>query len=147
MFRSILIPVDLSKKSGSAVSAASGLGDPATTTLHLLHVIETVEGVSYDEMEGFYSTLRERAEQVLNGWAAELAGKGFTVQRELVFGKRAPEIVRFASNEGCDLIVLTSHTVDPGRSGEGFGTISHQVAVLGRCSVLLVRPPDSDPEL
>jgi universal stress protein A len=147
MFRSILIPVDLSQKSGDAVRVASRLGDPTATTLHLLHVIETVEGVSYEEMEGFYATLRERAEQALNGWATELAGKGFTVRRELVFGKRAPEIVRLASNEGCDLIVLASHAVDPGLPGERFGTISHQVALLARCSVLLTRTSGSDPEL
>jgi hypothetical protein len=38
-----------------------------------------------------------------------------------------------------DLIVLTSHPLEPDRPGGGWGTISYQVAVFADCPVLLVK--------
>ena len=65
--------------------------------------------------------------------------RGFSVRREIVFGKRAPEIVRYATDESCDLVVVTSHRIDPERPTGSLGTISHQVALVAPCPVLLVR--------
>ncbi len=139
MFRRILVPIDLSEKNRIAVETAADLAQPDSTTLTLLHVIETIQDVPFEEIEDFYQTLRERAEESIGGWAAELTGKGLEVRREIVFGKRGPEILRYADEQKCDLVILTSHRLDPERPGGGFGTISHQVALLAGCPVLLMR--------
>ena len=139
MFRDILVPVDLSEKNQVSVRAAAELADPATASVTLLHVIETIQDVPFDEIEDFYQTLRERAEESIGRWAEELTEKGFRIRREIVFGKRGPEILRYADEQQCDLIVLTSHRVDQERPSGSFGTISHQVALLAPCPVLLMR--------
>lgn len=139
MFREILIPVELSERSRLAVETAARMAQPGAATIRLLHVIETIQGASFDELEGFYGTLRERAEAALAQWASWISGKGLQVRSDIVFGRRAAEILRFAAKEPCDLIVLSSHTIEPEHLREGFGTISHQVALFARCPVLLVR--------
>lgn len=139
MFQNILVPVDLSERNQVSVRAAAELADPATASVTLLHVIETIQDVPFDEIEDFYQTLRERAEESIGRWAAELTEKGLRIRREIVFGKRGWEILRYAEEQRCDLIVLTSHRVDQERPTANFGTISHQVALLAPCPVLLMR--------
>ena len=81
MFRNILVPVDLSEKNQMAVQAAADLSDPATASVTLLHVIETIQDVPFEEIEDFYRTLRERAQESIGKWAAELTAKGLRIQR------------------------------------------------------------------
>lgn len=139
MFRHVLIPADLTDKPGRAVDAVIGLLGPGSTRVSLLHVIETIQDVEFEEIEDFYRQLRTRAETAVEHWAKPLVEKGFRVEREIVFGSRGVEILRFADTQSCDLIVLASHTVEPGHEALGLATLSHQVAVLTRSSVLLVR--------
>jgi len=139
MFRKILVPVDLSDKNRGAVEKAAELASQSGGELTLLHVIETIQDVPREELEDFYATLEEKARASLESWRSEFAGKGLDVQQDVAFGRRAPEIVREAERRGADLIVLTSHAVDRDHPVRSLGTISHQVAVMAGCAVLLVR--------
>lgn len=139
MFETILIPVDLTDKSRVAVDAVAGLADPERASIHLLHVIETIQDVPFEELDAFYASLRKRAERAVNRWADELGERGFRVERDIAFGRRGPEIVRHAEDRACDLIVLASHPYDREQPGRGVGTLSHQVALLAPCPVLLMR--------
>ena len=49
------------------------------------------------------------------------------------------EILRFASEFGADLIVLSSHRFDPERAAASWGTISYKVGLVSPCPVLLMR--------
>lgn len=139
MFRNLLVPIDLSDKHHRAIQVAADMANAFGATVHLLHVTEQVEGAGDDELEEFYTTLRERAARALERMRAEFAERGVEPECEIRLGKRGPEIVSFAEQMGCDLIVLTSHTVDPEQPGRGFGTLSHQIALIASCPVLLVR--------
>lgn len=138
MFRHVLVPVDLSERGERGVQRARELVGKGETSLTLLHVIETIEGVPESELEDFYARLREKAEETLGIWADRLGGDG-RVRHEIRLGRRSREIVAYAREQDVDLIVLTSHAIDPERPGEGLGTISHRVALLAPCSVLLLR--------
>ena len=138
MFRNILVPVDLSDKARIAVDAARDLARADGTSVHLLHVIETIRGVDFEEAREFYEGLEKRAEQAIERWVRELPGS-LQIERQISFGRRAQEIVRYAEESACDLIVLASHPLDPERPGGGLGTLSHQVALGARCPVLLMR--------
>jgi len=138
MYRRILLPLDLSAEHGPAFEAAGSLIEESGTLL-LLHVIESVAGLADDETADFYAPLRSRAREQLADWARALEGHGARVQTELRTGKRGPAVVRYAVEERCDLIAITSRPADPERPGWGFGTTSHQVALMAPCSVLLVR--------
>ncbi len=139
MYRNILIPVDLSEKNALAVETAQRLADPQAGAITLLHVIETLRDVPFEEMEDFYRELGEQAERTLARWTEALTERGFAAQQAILFGQRSPEIVRFAATQQIDLIVLRSHVLDRAHPAESFGTLSHQVALLAPCSVLLVR--------
>ena len=64
---------------------------------------------------------------------------GKTVDQQITYGNRAREIVSHADEHGTDLIVLASRQLDPEQPEKTWTSISHQVAVLARCPVLLVK--------
>jgi nucleotide-binding universal stress UspA family protein len=148
MYRHVLVPVDLTDVNRIAVEAASKLAQ-GKAKVTLLHVVETLADSDFEELEDFYAKLRARAETAMERWHSELAAAGVEAdveivfghraREEIVFGHRAREILGFANESDCDLIVLTSHRVDREHPKGGLGTISHQVALLADCAVLLVR--------
>lgn len=141
MFRKILIPVDFTEKNEAALQAAlEVIGGNDEAEIHLLHVIETIEHVEYDEMKDFYRGLEIRAEAKLARLEERSREAGTArVYHDLQVGKRAEAIVRFAEDRGMDLIVLSSHKVDRDHPALGWGTISYRIAIVARCPVLLVK--------
>jgi nucleotide-binding universal stress UspA family protein len=61
------------------------------------------------------------------------------LRSQVTFGKRVAEIVRFARQNRSELIVMSSHKPDVENPAQSWDTISHRVAVLAPCSVLLVK--------
>jgi nucleotide-binding universal stress UspA family protein len=144
MFRNILVPVDFTLKNEAALNtaidlarAASGGTDPARVTL--LHVIETIEHVEFEEMESFYRGLETRATAKLFGMEERFKTAGIPVYHEILYGKRAEAIVNHAEERGMDLIVLSSHKVDRDHPALSVGAISYRIAIVARCPVLLVK--------
>jgi len=138
MFERILVPVDLTEKNRRSVEHARDLLDEEGE-LTLLHVIEELEDIPFEELEDFYRRLEQRATEGLAQLAELVSGTVGDVRREVVYGKRAREIVRFAEQQDSDLIVLGSHPVDPEHPGESWYTLSYQVAIFARCPVLLMK--------
>jgi hypothetical protein len=58
---------------------------------------------------------------------------------EVRLGNRAREIVRFASDSGSDLIVLTAPNFDPENPAQGWGSMAWRVTLLSPCPVLLAK--------
>jgi nucleotide-binding universal stress UspA family protein len=147
MFRNVLVPVDFTLKNEAALNTALELAlgrtrsadgaEPARITL--LHVIETIEHVEFEEMQGFYRGLETRAAAKLYGMEERFKAAGVPVYHEIVYGKRAEAIVHHAEERGMDLIVLSSHQVDRDHPALGVGTISYRIAIVARCPVLLVK--------
>ena len=139
MFQNILVPVDLTEKNRPAILTAIDLADPEKGTVRLLHVVETIQGTEFDEFDDFYGKLHEKATTTLEDWARNLGSTTREIQVSVVLGHRSTEIIDFAKDKGCDLIVMTSHKVDEQRPSGGIGTISHRVALLAGCPILLLR--------
>jgi nucleotide-binding universal stress UspA family protein len=138
MFRKILVPVDFTEKNEAALSSAIEIagGEGAVT---LLHVIETIEHIEFDEMADFYRGLETRATARLFAMEERFQGAGIRVRHDILYGKRAETIVRFAEEHGMDLMILSSHKVDRDHPALGWGTISYRIAIIARCPVLLVK--------
>lgn len=140
MFRKLLVPVDFTEKNeaalGSAVEIASGSEGAQVT---LLHVIETIEHIEFEEMGDFYRGLEARAAARLFQMEEKLKTSGVRVRHEVVYGKRAEAIVRYAEEHETDLMILSSHKVDRDHPALGWGTISYRIAIVARCPVLLVK--------
>lgn len=139
MFKRILVPVDLTEKNRAAVDAASSLALEGGATVTLVHVVETIADAPFEELEDFYSRLERKAHERLREWVEELVSDGVDARQLTAFGRRSEEILRTAEEEGADLIVLSSHPVEPESGGRGWGTLSYKVALLARCPVLLVK--------
>jgi nucleotide-binding universal stress UspA family protein len=139
MFQRILVPVDLTEKSLSGVERAFELARQNRADVTLLHVIETVEHIAFDEMKAFYDRLEKSAREGLKDCAERYEHEGLKVDEVIVYGHRNKEIVDYAVANRIDLIVLASHRIDPDRPGYDWSTISYAVAILAPCPVLLVK--------
>jgi nucleotide-binding universal stress UspA family protein len=143
MFRKILVPVDFTDKNEAALSAAlqtASHADPGQRgEVELLHVIETIEHIGFEEMADFYRGLETRASAKLFALEDRFREAGIEVRHEILYGKRAETIVHHAEAREADLIVLSSHKVDRDHPALGWGSISYRIAIVARCPVLLVK--------
>jgi nucleotide-binding universal stress UspA family protein len=106
--------------------------------IHLLHVIETIPGLSVEDEPEFYGRLEKRAAEHLASLSAPLRDKASDFEADVIYGPRAKGILDEAERIGADLVVIQSHRVG-GERGHGLGTLSHQVGLFAPCPVLLVR--------
>jgi nucleotide-binding universal stress UspA family protein len=140
MFRKLLVPVDFTEKNEAALSSAAEIASGSEgAQATLLHVIETIEHIEFEEMADFYRGLEARAAARLFQMEEKLKAAGVRVRHEVVYGKRAETIVRYAEEHGTDLMILSSHKVDRDHPALGIGTISYRIAIVARCPVLLVK--------
>jgi nucleotide-binding universal stress UspA family protein len=139
MFQRILVPVDLTQKSLAAVEAAHELAKQFQSDVTLLHVIETIEHVTFDEMKEFYARLEKSARAGLREFSERFVASGLAVQPEVIYGHRTQDIVAFAIKNRADLIVMASHRIDPDRPGHDWSSISYAVAIMAPCPVLLAK--------
>lgn len=146
MFHKILVPVDFTEKNEAALRVAvesagpkAEGGEDSASEVTLLHVIEIIEHIDFQEMEGFYRGLEARATAKMFALEERFRAAGARVRHEVVFGKRAETIVRYAEEHDADLIVLSSHKVDREHPALGWGSISYRIAIVANCPVLLVK--------
>lgn len=139
MFKHILVPVDFTEKNDAALSVARQLALQHKAILSLLHVIEKVDIAEDEQIRSFYDDLRDRADTNMDQMADRLGEAGVEAQREILFGHRGSEIVRFAMEHEVDLVVLSSHKVSLESAASDWDTLSYQASVFCQCSVLLVK--------
>src|SRR5215471_7206151 len=105
MFQKILLPIDLSDRHTRAVETAGQLASRSDGEVVLLHVIEVIPGFSIDEEKTFYGRLEKLA--------AVLKQRHVRWRQEILLGHRGAETVRYARENGFDLIIVTAPPVDP----------------------------------
>jgi nucleotide-binding universal stress UspA family protein len=138
MFHTVLVPSDLTARTTNALDLACRIASADGARVIMLHVIETIDGLSKSEMKPFYNKLERNARAKMTSLARR-APKGVGIGHLITFGKRAEEIVRVADEEKADLLVLPSHRVDPSMPGRDWGTISYKVGILAPCAVMLIK--------
>jgi universal stress protein A len=138
-FHHLLVPADLTERTEKALQVADTLAVSDTSRITLVHVIETIEGMRFDELRPFYRRLEKKALTAMTRLASRVVEGGAHVESAVVYGRRAEEIVNFAVAHDVDLIVLASHRVNPSRVNRDWGTISYKVGILAQCPVLLVK--------
>jgi nucleotide-binding universal stress UspA family protein len=138
-FQHILVPLDFTDKNQAALGIAFELASQNRASVTLLHVIEKIENVPDAELKPFYAQITSRAETELERRAQRFADAGIRIDRKVLYGKRLVEIVRDSRERKVDLIVMSSHKVDPAAADQSQGTLSYQVCILCDCPVLLVK--------
>ena len=138
-FRHILVPTDLTERTEKALELAGQLASHAAARVTLLHVIETIPGLSFGEVKPLYDRLERNARKAMESLMRRGGEEGPAVSPVIVEGRRAEAIVKYAAANEVDLIVLASHRVKPSRVDRDWGTMSYKVGILAQCPVLLVK--------
>jgi nucleotide-binding universal stress UspA family protein len=139
MFTHLLVPIDLSARHGQALRIALELARHHGARVTLLHVIQRLADTEPGELRDFYRRLAGTSQRRLERAARRFVRAGLAVRTEVRIGEPAVDIVRMARSRKADLIVMTSHAVEPRRPGGGWGTVSYKVGALCRCPILLVK--------
>jgi universal stress protein A len=139
MFQNILVPVDLTDRHQRALEIAANLARQNGGQVTLLHVIELIQGLPMEEEKTFYQRLERKARAYLDRLCRTLEEQKVPFDVEILFGDRAQEIIRHATQSGTNLIVLTSRRIDMDHPGPGWGALSFKLSLLSQCPILLVK--------
>jgi nucleotide-binding universal stress UspA family protein len=139
--RTILHPTDFSDYSDHAFRLACSLAHDYGARLVVLHVAELPvmvggEGVLVLPRAVDLEPLREQLAQI------EPEDPRVDVERQIVVGEAAAEILRVAAEIKCDLIIMGTH----GRRGLRrlvMGSVAEKVVRTAPCPVLTVKTPHS----
>jgi nucleotide-binding universal stress UspA family protein len=143
-YSKILIPIDFSEYSEEALRQACDLARRFDSELHLLHVLDSVVPLAKTTTEfqhiyrAFMASRSAEAEQSLRSLPPRSLGPK-PVVRNVLIGNPAVEIVKYADDNGIELIVMGTH----GRTGFKAwmaGSVAERVVRFAHCPVLVVRP-------
>ncbi len=143
MFRRIVLPVDLSDRHEVALGLAARLCQPGEGEIVLLHVVETIPGLSEEEERPFYARLERAARAHLEKLGRRLGEKQARWRSVVCLGPRVERIAEFARQEQSDLVVVTTPPADTGSLRAGLASLSFRIGLVAPCPVLLVRASES----
>jgi nucleotide-binding universal stress UspA family protein len=145
--KTILVPSDFSECSEAALRYGLELARKFGATLHVLHVIQDPATQPW-AAEGFGAPMMDVVEQWQKDARERLAQSIPSEDRAravvtCAIASPCPEILRYASANEIDLIVMGTH----GRSGVThmlLGSIAEKVVRRAPCPVLTVRHPEHE---
>jgi nucleotide-binding universal stress UspA family protein len=145
--RSILCPIDFSEASAGALRYAAAIADHFAARLIVLSVEDPLLTQAADLGTGVLWTPEEGRREI-----EQFAAKTFdadppssaTLEYEAVVGKPAPEILRFAAERACDLLVISTHGLTGFRK-LFFGSTTERVLRETTRPVLITPPVDPGP--
>lgn len=137
----ILVPTDFSGPAREATDYALELVRVFDASITLFHVIE--DPVVYIPALGGYAPqpreLEDFSDVALGEWVVATDAPEITIHREWKHGHPVSAILEFATEHGCDLIVMGTH----GRGMVGhmlIGSVAERVVRRAGCPVLTVHP-------
>lgn len=142
-FKTILVPVDFSWASKSALREAIVLGKEFSSKLVLLHVIKdlpiTSDYVSlYTSASSVFDKMKDKALLDIKKWAALAKASGVRTEVITRLGEPFLEIIKIAKAKRVQLIVMGTH----GRTGLEhvlIGSVAERVVRKAPCPVLTVK--------
>lgn len=143
--KKILFPTDFSEGSAYAVPYALDLAKKYGAKLYVIHVVYDIVRttgwyVPHVNAEEMYRSMEENAVKELKKYCEEDL-KGYSpVESAALKGIPHEEILKFASENKADLIVMGTHS----RKGFDriiFGSTAERVVRYSRCPVITVGPP------
>lgn len=139
MIRRILVPLDGSALSESALPQALAVAKAFGSEIVVLRIQETRDGRAGELVDSVSWRLgRAEAGSYVRAVAERLCGQGARARSAVAEGDAAEEILKLIREQAADLVVLSSH----GRSGaDGFslGSVCQKVLSRAGTSVLVVR--------
>ncbi len=147
LFNRILVPLDGSERGEAALPYVVELTRQLASEIILFRVVEpgrqvhSARGLEYIAFKDLnMDSMKIKAQEYLDGVSSELAGTKAAVRCEVRVGNCAQEIIKFADEAGCRLIVMSSH----GHSAiEAWihGSVTYKILQASNQSVMLVPSP------
>lgn len=143
-FKKIIYATDFSESSQQAAPYAAELAKRYGAKVYVVHVLYDIAKASgwyvpHASTDELYADMEKEAKKQLHRAVAEDLRGHEAVEYVVLKGVPDEEIVRFADEQGADVIVISTH----GRRGLDrvlFGSTSEKVVRHARCPVLTVRP-------
>lgn len=138
MYDNILLPTDGSAGMAAVIEHAQELAKVHGATLHVLYVANTAALADLpmeSSWEGVSSALRNQGEEAVES-VREQVGE-LPIETAIVDGSPSKEIVSYAEETGCDVIVMGTH----GRSGVNrllLGSVAERVVRSAPMPVLTI---------
>jgi nucleotide-binding universal stress UspA family protein len=144
--KKILFPTDFSEGSEVAAPYALDLAKHYGARLYLLHVVYDItrnaawyaSQINADEL---YREMEGNASEELTRWHEKFFPGYENLEEDVVLGAPYEDILRFASDNEVDLIVMSSHS-RKGLDRVLFGSTVSKVVKHAHCPVLTVRIPE-----
>lgn len=140
----ILVPIDFSASSRTALEMAADLAAHFHAGLVLLHVIPMFTSSTLPDFvpeTKFLEETREKAEGMFDAVREELSGKGVGVSTFVEEGNDvAGNIMEVVDRERIDFLVISTHGLTGWRPAV-FGSIAEKVMRMVECPLLLLRSP------
>lgn len=142
MFKDILLPTDGSQGVGEAINCAVALAKKFDAKIHVLFAVEPPRLQEYGTgiaLAGVLKSLHEAGEQIVKETAETIRTSGvLSVEEALQEGHPAEVILKYAQEQGIDLIVMGTH----GRRGINrvlLGSVAEEVVRSANVPVMTVR--------
>lgn len=140
--KKILVTTDFSALSEAGLKVAGELASAYSSAVILLHVVPpphilSSSGVSTGRVQDYYTELLRVAKDSLKEIAGTHFKKGVPVSLQVIQGDPPDEIVRVASEEKVDLIVMSTRGAS-GRPKYMAGSVAVKVAGMAPCPVMAV---------
>ncbi|WP_421726093.1 universal stress protein [Bauldia sp.] len=113
MFKNVLLAIDLSHRDTQtkAIEVARNIARTWGARLHVLTVVPEIASVmvaTYFPLD-FEDKARQDATAELRAFVDKAIGSDVEVESIVAYGKVYTEIIHYADETGCDLIVMASH--------------------------------------
>lgn len=141
-FQHILVPVDSTAKNNAAMDIAFELAIQNRASASILHVVQAIDSdgeTPDEETTEFYDQIRKRTESEMERISQRFIDAEVPCEVKVRVGDRLQEIIDFSSQHAVDLIIMSSHRIDPGNLAETWATLSYKVSVICDCPILLVK--------
>ncbi len=144
--KSILVPTDFSDYSKAALPYAVDIARKYGAKLYILHIFdEELLSPIFFEVGGtaqeYFERLQDRFEAAVDDFTSGVDMTDVEFEAQLGNGTPFVEIIKFARENGVDLIVMGTH----GRTGIAhalLGSVTEKVVRKAPCPVMVVRHPE-----
>jgi nucleotide-binding universal stress UspA family protein len=140
VYRRLLIPIDGSPESASALSPARVLARSLGAEMVLIRVVPTADG----RLSVLNSPELDRARAELEAVATTLRSSAVRMEVVVSQGDPAEAIVAEVQSDGADLVVMSTHARS-GLARLALGSVAERVVAHSQVPVMLVRPTEAEP--
>ncbi len=142
--KKILFPYDLSENAGKIIPYVLSVSENYDSTIYLLHVVHDLQRwgnvyIPHPSMDVFQKEALEGAEKAMDRACEEQLEGRTNIERRIVSGDPATEILKTIESEDIDLVIMGTH----GRKGLEhivIGSVAENVVRKSPVPVMTVNP-------